>query len=111
MVELITPIPDLTGRIYPEVVSSSDGTNRLRLSENAEPVGPFGTLYVYTTVHVSSSREIPYTLGYVDFEEGFRTLAEVRFSSLGDRACDIRVQLKADPTSWWVEPVDREVSV
>lgn len=41
------------------------------------PVGPGGTLYSYATVHVSASRPTPYTLGYVDLDEGVRVLATI----------------------------------
>jgi uncharacterized protein len=34
-----------------------------------------GMLYSYTTVHVSSTRPTPYTIGYVDLDRNVRTLA------------------------------------
>ncbi|WP_404478474.1 Zn-ribbon domain-containing OB-fold protein [Novosphingobium sp. BL-52-GroH] len=40
-------------------------------------LGPNGSLYTFTTVHVSSSRAVPYTIGYVDLAEGVRLLASV----------------------------------
>ena len=40
-----------------------------------EPIGPLGTLYSMTTVFVSATRTVPYSLGYVDFPEGPRVLA------------------------------------
>jgi uncharacterized OB-fold protein len=39
------------------------------------PVGSTGELYSWSTVHVSSSRPVPYTLGYVDLPRGLRVLA------------------------------------
>jgi|GEM_PF-602545 len=68
--------------------------------------GPRGTLYSYTTVHVSSSRSVPYTLGYVDFPNGVRVLAHVRESGTGvPAACDQPVELRAEGASWYVVPV------
>jgi uncharacterized protein len=66
--------------------------------------GPSGTLYAYATVHVSSSRPTPYTLGYVDFDNGIRVLAIVE---AGDTplACDAPVELRADGDRWFVAPV------
>lgn len=66
--------------------------------------GPRGTLYSFATVHVSSSRPVPYTIGYVDFENGVRVLAHV----MGDEAtleCDMPVELRSDGERWYVEPV------
>lgn len=74
----------------------------------AEEVGPGGTLYSYSTVHVSSTRQTPYTLGYVDFDNGLRVLAEVRGSEVRALACDIPVRLVADDSGWWVEPAGPE---
>ena len=34
-----------------------------------------GWLYTWATVHVSASRPVPYTLGYVDLDDGLRVLA------------------------------------
>jgi len=41
-------------------------------------ISPRGTLYTWTTVHVSSSRATPYTLGYIDLPEELRVLALVQ---------------------------------
>lgn len=48
----------------------------------ADDVGPAvlgasGILYSYATVHVSSTRQTPYTLGYVDLDTGPRVLATI----------------------------------
>jgi uncharacterized protein len=43
----------------------------------AGPVGNAGELYTWSTVHVSSSRPVPYTLGYVDLPRGLRVLAVI----------------------------------
>lgn len=41
------------------------------------PVGSAGELYSWSTVYVSSSRPVPYTLGYVDLPRGLRVLAVI----------------------------------
>lgn len=41
------------------------------------PVGNAGELYTWSTVHVSSSRPVPYTLGYVDLPRDLRVLAVI----------------------------------
>src|ERR1700681_1657637 len=38
-------------------------------------LAPHGKLYSFSTVHVSSSRPTPYTLGYIDLDDGLRLLA------------------------------------
>jgi uncharacterized OB-fold protein len=65
--------------------------------------GPQGTLYSFSTIHISATRETPYTIGYVDFENGLRVLAHVR--SQGTLTCDQPVILQADDSAWWVSPV------
>jgi uncharacterized OB-fold protein len=63
-------------------------------------LGPDGTLYSFSTVHVSASRRVPYTIGYVDLAEGPRVLARLA----GDPARytpDDRVTLAvADDGDW-----------
>ncbi len=62
-----------------------------------------GTLYSYATVHVSSSRPTPYTLGYVDLADGVRVLSQV----LTDPASlhpDQPVRLQVDGDTWSFEP-------
>ena len=69
-----------------------------------EPItfGPNGVLYSYSTIHVSSNRPVPYTIGYVDFPNGLRVLAQVR-DMPANLPCDAPVTLKADGADWWVE--------
>jgi uncharacterized OB-fold protein len=58
-----------------------------------------GVLYSWTTVHVSSSRAVPYAVGYVDLPEGVRV-----FTSLDDRdrlEFDQLVQLRVGPDGEW----------
>ena len=42
-----------------------------------EPACATGRLYSWSTVHVSASRPVPYTLGYVDLDDGRRVLAQL----------------------------------
>lgn len=56
-----------------------------------------GTLYTYTTVHVSSSRPTPYDLGYVDLEPGVRVLAPLTAGSTPWRPeMPVRLQVAAE---------------
>jgi len=62
--------------------------------------GSSGTLYSYSTVHVSSSRPTPYTLGYVDLDSGSRVLATIT----GDTDLlrpDVRVRLSVGSDHSW----------
>lgn len=78
----------------------TDGTQRVE-------VGPEGVLYSFSTVHVSSSQPVPYTIGYVDFPGDVRVLAKVRGP---DHAlhCDCVVRLASEGSEWFVEPVAGE---
>jgi len=66
--------------------------------------GPNATLYSFSTVHVSSSRPVPYTLGYVDFPNGVRVLAHVVAEPSQPLRCDQPVQLRAEGDRWFVVP-------
>lgn len=67
------------------------------------PIGPDGTLYTFSAVHVSSARETPYVLGYVDTTQGVRVLAEIRTD--GALAVDTPYTLVlGDGSSWWFAP-------
>lgn len=70
-------------------------------------VGPRGTLYSWSTVHISATRPTPYTIGYVDFPEGVRVLAPIKLSDteLANLGCDTPVQLRADGDTWYVAPI------
>lgn len=77
-------------------------------ARDMEPMrfGPDAVLYSYSTIHVSAARDVPYTLGYIDFPSGLRTLAHVRASEDALR-CDLPVVLRTDDDGdWWVEPVE-----
>ena len=73
-------------------------------------LGPRGRLYSFTTVHVSLSRATPYTIGYVDLDEGVRLLTTIS----GDPSAlspDIPVRLTGATDRWTFEPVtDSEAS-
>ncbi len=75
-------------------------------ARDMEPMtfGPRATLYSYSTIHVSSSRPVPYTIGYVDFENGLRVLAAIR-ADVDHLRCDLPVELRADDSGWFVEPL------
>jgi uncharacterized OB-fold protein len=73
------------------------------LDPRRELAGPAGTLYSFTTVHVSSARPTPYSLGYVDLDEGVRVLATIE-SSPEELAVDApcRLEVGGDGRWWFV---------
>lgn len=75
-------------------------------TRDMEPMtfGPRGNLYSYSTVHVSSLRQTPYTIGYVDFENGVRVLSLIEAAGQ-PLHCDQPVELRADGERWFVTPV------
>lgn len=74
--------------------------------------GPDGVLYSYTTIHVSSSRSVPYMLGYVDFPNGVRVLAHIEQGGMNlPISCDQPVQLRSDGLRWFVVPVAKQLGV
>lgn len=71
-----------------------------------------GSLYSFTTVHISPTFPTPYTLGYVDLEDGLRVLGQVRVPP-EDLRCDIPVHAHLDPdspTGWSFRPIEGEQS-
>jgi uncharacterized OB-fold protein len=63
------------------------------------PLSSKGTLYTFTTVHVSSARKTPYSIGYVDLSDGVRVLATIA----GDAQAltpDAPVQLVVTGDGW-----------
>jgi uncharacterized OB-fold protein len=80
-------------------------------ARDMEPMtfGPRGTLYSYATVHLSASRPVPYTIGYVDFENGVRVLAQVEAPAAA-LSCDLPVEVRADGERWFVVPVAQGVA-
>jgi uncharacterized OB-fold protein len=58
-----------------------------------------GKLYSFSTVHVSSSRPTPYTLGYIDLDDGLRLLATLA-GDPKELAPDIPVSLISVSNGW-----------
>lgn len=58
-----------------------------------------GTLYSYSTVHVASGREVPYSVGYIDLDDGVRILGPLDIRS-DEIACDLPVRLTEGTTGW-----------
>jgi uncharacterized OB-fold protein len=70
-------------------------------------LGPTGTLYSYATVHVAPKVPTPYTIGYIDLEQGVRVLAFGNGEAERLRP-DLPVTLvSGNDGSWWFEPVDQ----
>jgi uncharacterized OB-fold protein len=59
-----------------------------------------GVLYSWTTVHASSTRPTPYTIGYVDLPEGVRLLADI-VSTPSSASFDAQVRLVTDDEGAW----------
>lgn len=108
------PISDLDATDLPAFVVR-DGATLLLCAQTAQggrhtdgaqrvEVGPQGVLYSFSTVHVSSSWPVPYTIGYVDFPGDVRVLARVRGPDHALR-CDCVVRLASEGSEWFVEPV------
>jgi uncharacterized OB-fold protein len=74
----------------------------LCLSSPQEEVslGNSGRLYAFSTVHVSSSRPVPYTLGFVDLPSGVRVLA-LLFGPTSELKIDDEVVVTAGDGSDW----------
>lgn len=70
------------------------------------PENVSGRLYTWSTVHVSASRPVPYTLGYVDLEDGLRVLAVLAGPS-GELQLDGPVRLMAGPDGLTFAPLGR----
>jgi uncharacterized protein len=58
-----------------------------------------GILYSYTVVRVSSGREVPYTVGYVDLADGARVLGDLDISPEA-LACGLNVRLLRGRSGW-----------
>lgn len=68
-------------------------------NQEAHELANHGNLYSYTVVHVSSTRPVPYAVGYVDLADGVRVLGDLAISP-DALACDIRVRLNKSPAGW-----------
>lgn len=62
-------------------------------------LGPTGTLYSFTTVHVSTARSTPYNLGYIDLDEGVRVLS-LLLEAAEDLVPDMPVRLAVCEGEW-----------
>ncbi|WP_150461542.1 Zn-ribbon domain-containing OB-fold protein [Nesterenkonia ebinurensis] len=71
-----------------------------------------GTLYSWTTVHISPAFETPYTLGYVDLLPDLRVFAQVLVTD--ERlACNLPVTVRTtqqSPTGWAFVEKEGELS-
>lgn len=67
-----------------------------------ESVGSRGALYSFTTVHISSSRETPYTLAYVDLDNRVRVLTTLE--ALETPTIGVTCRLVVDGDRWWFTP-------
>jgi len=73
--------------------------------------GPYGKLYSFATVHVSSTRPTPYTLGYVDFPNGVRVLSHIDPAiDVSTLTCDTPVEVRADGQEWFVTPTAKNAT-
>jgi uncharacterized protein len=59
-----------------------------------------GILYSYSKVFVSSARTVPYTIGYVDFDQDVRVLATIEENVMSLRP-DMPVELCVSETGQW----------
>jgi uncharacterized OB-fold protein len=122
----IQPFPDLAPSENRELVSAEDGYALLGCeccqcgrkffprrivclgcsSRELRDVslGRYGRLYSFSTVHVSSSRATPYTIGYVDLDEGVRLLATVA-GEAGELSPNVLVRLIRVAEEWAFAPV------
>lgn len=67
-----------------------------------------GVLYSYAKVFVSSSRPVPYTIGYVDFDRDVRVLAPIDEGAVALYP-DMSVELRVTGTGEWsFAPVSAE---
>lgn len=68
-------------------------------------LGPNGTLYSWSMVHVAPDRATPYCIGYVDLDEGVRVLTTVIGAHEG-QDLDLSGHLVSDPDGDWAFLVD-----
>ncbi|MBY8862337.1 OB-fold domain-containing protein [Nocardia sp. CA2R105] len=70
--------------------------------------GPVGRLYSWTTVHVSSTRQVPYTVGYIDLPGDVRVLTTLG-GELTALEPDCPVALAVDAAGGWTfQPILEE---
>lgn len=76
----------------------------LSFSMERVALGGGGEIYSYTTVHVSSSRPTPYTLGYIDLWAGPRVLATIRTDGSLRTGQSVQLVVNDDGSDWWFTP-------
>ncbi|MCU1513789.1 MAG: putative hydrolase or acyltransferase of alpha/beta superfamily [Microbacteriaceae bacterium] len=81
-----------------------------------EPLVAEGTLYSFTTIHISPTFATPYSIGYVDLVSGVRVLGQLAGEAT-DFSCDSPMHAIEDeqgPTGWAFTPtvqhIDQEPS-
>jgi uncharacterized OB-fold protein len=81
---------------FPPVLSCR---NCHRENQVVRTLASHGVLYSYTVVRVSSGREVPYTVGYVDLADGVRVLGDLDIE-LETLACGLDVRLGEGRSGW-----------
>jgi uncharacterized OB-fold protein len=119
---LLMPVADLETFERPELAIEADGAHlagsrcegcgavhfpqRLScfecLSTDLSPysLAATGTLYSWTVVRVSSSRPVPYAVGFVDLPEGVRVFADLS-GKFEQFRIDMPVELAVDDEGAW----------
>jgi uncharacterized OB-fold protein len=93
---------DCGKRFFP-VRSICFGCTSRRLEDT--PLATAGTLYSFTVVHIAPSLPTPYTVGYVDLEDGVRVFSHVSADPSRLRP-DLPVRLVVDGESWSFAPTE-----
>lgn len=73
--------------------------NCRKTEQEGHDLSNHGNLYSYTIVHISSTRPVPYAVGYIDLADGVRVLGDLEIPP-DALACDIRVRLNNGPAGW-----------
>lgn len=60
-----------------------------------------GRLYSYSTVHVSSTRSVPYTIGYVDLDSQIRILARLADDQPLEPDVDVELARDSTDSNWY----------
>lgn len=70
-------------------------------------LAPQGQLYSFSTVHISATRETPYTIGYIDLDDGVRVMGAIATS--GEPRIGDRMAVQANGESWWFSEASAHV--
>ena len=62
-----------------------------------------GELYSFSTVHISSTRETPYVIGYVDLDDGVRVMGLIQTAV--EPEIGQRMAVMAKDGDWWFSGV------